>query len=1095
MTAKPWFKRKNAPQGANGTTHLAGSPKEPQPDKDDAAPFIAPDQLEQGVPAELLEEELKLIGRRRATFTSSTALKAPAGVETRESLVGLALSGGGIRSAAFNLGLLQALFRQGLIRHVDYLSTVSGGGYIGTWFSSLIHSSAARLHTANSGLASNLQSQKGGRQPRAVLALARNGKYLDRMDQVWSRYSIGLFYTNIAILSVLVFVCLLIAYCWRAMDDNVAVYWLYYRLHEYLRRYTATEYRLSEAIRPFLPGLLLLCFWMAAWMFAHRAWLRDGGHRAIAAIAGSLAWVLAVTSLLASAALAFVVVFGSPWLLLFLGPPALIGTGYLAYRGWFLRGRAQDSAGWSRIADRIFVFAVCALLIGVAVFLANPAINAASFLTMQPATSPAQLTDKTKSLAYPLLGLLFTALVPLLRPQRLLQSGLRPKSIWEQRVFAIATSALLFGVPLALIWLFAHHDFFARQNAERSRKLAIGDIYDLKKFNERLNYQSERGDKIGGFLHCQFKAALQNCTSVADKSRVLEAMNRVGVPIDPEARQAKAQFIEAFNIQVLHNPRFTDLALAAATDGLEKPHKIEDGWFYRTLLSRHARADDIARQLYLAQQKKLDEGQRAELNRLLLEACYPNDIVRQDQIVRTNTIDDDQHGRLRTLGWVFVIVLISGLLVNLNATSMHSFYRDRLAGAFIYAAENKGLPLHELTTAAWGGPYHLYSATLNRKPTEPSPSKLDPQNLGQTRTEDFLLSALYCGSSSKGYQRTRDYLRGELTVADAMAISGAAVSPSQLSNWLVVALMIALNARTGQWLPRPRSEASAPQEDSALARLMQWIGDRFTGVMGPTLISLGLDRLANEWGKRRLYFITDGGHHENLGLWPLLERRCRLIIASDASEDGTSGFADLLRVVRRARFERGIQLKAVTRPAFDSAENDEELANLLELLRSADEPTDEQMQQHAAEGRLSPGYRRSMRHFFLARIDYPDAEPGYLLYVKPTLTGDEEADLQAYAAQNRDFPHHPTPDQLYDEDRFESYRQLGEHIGGVLCKEIHHDGKRLSFWSCASVLPLFLDENSKNEMLKRQNAALQLLVTEKTRRRRRVQRIQNVSVP
>ena len=37
-----------------------------------------------------------------------------------------------------------------------------------------------------------------------------------------------------------------------------------------------------------------------------------------------------------------------------------------------------------------------------------------------------------------------------------------------------------------------------------------------------------------------------------------------------------------------------------------------------------------------------------------------------------------------------------------------------------------------------------------------------------------------------------------------------------------------------------------------------------------------------------------------------------------------------------------------------------------------------------------------MRHFFLARIDYPDAEPGYLIYVKPTLTGDEEADLQAY---------------------------------------------------------------------------------------------------
>jgi hypothetical protein len=53
--------------------------------------------------------------------------------------MGLALSGGGIRSATFNLGLLQALEKYGVLKSVDYLSTVSGGGYIGsclTWFMS-----------------------------------------------------------------------------------------------------------------------------------------------------------------------------------------------------------------------------------------------------------------------------------------------------------------------------------------------------------------------------------------------------------------------------------------------------------------------------------------------------------------------------------------------------------------------------------------------------------------------------------------------------------------------------------------------------------------------------------------------------------------------------------------------------------------------------------------------------------------------------------------------------------------------------------------------------------------------------------------------
>ena len=47
------------------------------------------------------------------------------------NLVGLALSGGGIRSAAFCLGALQALDGAKVLERVDYMSTVSGGGYIG----------------------------------------------------------------------------------------------------------------------------------------------------------------------------------------------------------------------------------------------------------------------------------------------------------------------------------------------------------------------------------------------------------------------------------------------------------------------------------------------------------------------------------------------------------------------------------------------------------------------------------------------------------------------------------------------------------------------------------------------------------------------------------------------------------------------------------------------------------------------------------------------------------------------------------------------------------------------------------------------------
>ena len=65
------------------------------------------------------------------------AEKAHLGVSTdaggrSEPIFGLALSGGGIRSASFALGVLQALYGFGAFEKFHYLSTVSGGGYIGS---------------------------------------------------------------------------------------------------------------------------------------------------------------------------------------------------------------------------------------------------------------------------------------------------------------------------------------------------------------------------------------------------------------------------------------------------------------------------------------------------------------------------------------------------------------------------------------------------------------------------------------------------------------------------------------------------------------------------------------------------------------------------------------------------------------------------------------------------------------------------------------------------------------------------------------------------------------------------------------------------
>jgi len=78
-------------------------------------------------------------GKTYSPWLPSNKLSADPLVKAEEmSMWGLALSGGGIRSAAFNLGILQGLAKHGVLTKLDYISTVSGGGYIGSWFISWI---------------------------------------------------------------------------------------------------------------------------------------------------------------------------------------------------------------------------------------------------------------------------------------------------------------------------------------------------------------------------------------------------------------------------------------------------------------------------------------------------------------------------------------------------------------------------------------------------------------------------------------------------------------------------------------------------------------------------------------------------------------------------------------------------------------------------------------------------------------------------------------------------------------------------------------------------------------------------------------------
>src|SRR5438034_11545714 len=94
---------------------------------------------------EVLEAEfVSLHGELPADYSrsadSATRLKAiwSAIHDLPEKRAALCISGGGIRSATFGLGILQGLARCGLLEKFHYLSTVSGGGFIGGWLTAWI---------------------------------------------------------------------------------------------------------------------------------------------------------------------------------------------------------------------------------------------------------------------------------------------------------------------------------------------------------------------------------------------------------------------------------------------------------------------------------------------------------------------------------------------------------------------------------------------------------------------------------------------------------------------------------------------------------------------------------------------------------------------------------------------------------------------------------------------------------------------------------------------------------------------------------------------------------------------------------------------
>jgi hypothetical protein len=257
-----------------------------------------------------------------------------------------------------------------------------------------------------------------------------------------------------------------------------------------------------------------------------------------------------------------------------------------------------------------------------------------------------------------------------------------------------------------------------------------------------------------------------------------------------------------------------------------------------------------------------------------------------------------------------------------------------------------------------------------------------------------------------------------LNIGTAMAISGAAAAPNMgVASMRPLSPTIAfLNVRLGRWLRHPVDiVAWANSHKHKPTGKPSWWFAR----PGPTyLLREAFFKSGREITKvhprrpRRqgFVFLTDGGHIENLGIYELLRRRCALIIAVDGEADPDLDGSSLVQLVRFARIDLDTQIDM----AWKS-------------IATRTRAVAEEVKNKIVNPSRGP-------HVALGLITYPPVhdggprEKGVLVYIKASLSGDENEYIMAYKAAHATFPHETTLDQFFSEEQVEVYRALGEHI-------------------------------------------------------------------
>ena len=380
--------------------------------------------------------------------------------------------------------------------------------------------------------------------------------------------------------------------------------------------------------------------------------------------------------------------------------------------------------------------------------------------------------------------------------------------------------------------------------------------------------------------------------------------------------------------------------------------------------------------------------------------------------------------------WTFLGLLILGVVFSwrfeINVFGLNQFYRNRLVRCYLGATRwrpglrkphkftgfdaQDDLPMSVFRHSGvadmpYRGPFPIVNCSLNLGGSS---------DLGvhSRHSASWVLTPLRSGAcrNEVGYARSSgstETYAGGVQLGQAISVSGAAASPNMGYNTspLVAVLLTMFNVRLAWWFPNPGKRFWKAR----------WL--RFS------LWYLVKELFASADEGNYFVNVSDGGHFENLGIYELVRRRCKVIIACDAECDPLLTFGSLGSVVRMCETDFGAKI------TID-----------IESIR-----------------RQTAG-ATSRAHCAVGRIAYGNGSRGYLIYLKASISGDEDIGIEQYLSAHPEFPHETTSDQFFAEDQFESYRRLGHHIAALTFRDVRGEPhliamaqKLMNLWTPAAV--------------------------------------------